>query len=1242
MNTGNSDTTKSFLNPENASGLTAIPDAPVRNVPGGTLAYRVFLHPDARASEQLVHAPIRRKFAESLQRLAIDGTNVRGKSLVGHNQKWKRVGLSGTNGSHFYLYYTTGNQVADFASLGTGDQRQAIFVRAIRHHDDHSLLEPGSVIDYQELCATDLAISLEDKPEASGCGLLLTRQQRDFATGSEPIRVGRGRPGAGKTVSLLATLLTRAQERVLYLTFSERLVQQVARQFDVLGNADTELVAMDFTTLLQGLLTQERGRLRMVDARRTFNEAATRIHSQAKYGGWRDNLGLAFNEIRANIVGRLLYSAEASFDEAFAASTSTKRQGRNRADREGLRALASDALSSNEEHLERIFGDLRATWAARDTVSAWGEEVPEEWRFDRIMVDEVQDMTQLEWGLIIDLCAAIAKSRSGRLPYLCIVGDEGQTVRPTAFDFGQLNGELGRRFGKTNVASNASLCTNIRSPKAIAEVVDRIDDLYLEVTKAARPAGNARDYAENTTIAHVFHALEEGEGVEEFLTRFFELPDPCVIALHNSNARLRVKNELRERIMTPDEVKGLEFQNVCVLDAGQFVQDEVYASATNAQLGTARMRQAIDALRVAVSRAVGSLVLLDLSPSPKAQQLSRSVLGCDGTSSLQDIVETLGGGESTIDARISDQLRLAEGQMEDNPARALGALERAKALFLQFDHAEPVEVGRHYIELASRFVWRSALDQPVLSDDHARRLRSLLHFDWWAVAADLQTCLNEAITWNSVQSDVCASRRLLQLVSALDNAPAWVGATLKLREQHFLKVVDAATSNPEYLGWFLFPDVEGVFKVLGSSNPGHRARGLRKQAWQTAAQAGDRDLAMSLMKLAADDTAANQASVHESVSDFRQAASQYEVAGEAEKQARCLRMLGQSGEALSILREKAPNDTTIGLIEAFRRMEDQLKSDAFVSLLMPPEKSALVRAVHRMVGQVPVSESPHQNSRPLQSGPTITGLLALHKELELAREGLAEERSALQAAQSAFERERSQHELLMGKQQDAVEKQKADLTRIETTLTRKQQNLESHEAELDRRETDYLTLQEEVVQLERRRAELIKQNDEARRHAESSIADAHRAEEAAAQRLAAVHAAIAEAESVLAERTARPSAPATEKQKPAPGVAPALRRLADSLGDRSPLNDEDRHRILCAAGSDHVLPSPKERQAFAHTLAAYIHCVQETGQSAVPLSVLGSHVNARKLGFSHLSALVRVFPRLLRLDTDAGMVVARF
>ena len=74
---------------------------------------------------------------------------------------------------------------------------------------------------------------------------------------------------------------------------------------------------------------------------------------------------------------------------------------------------------------------------------------------------------------------------------LLLAGDEAQTVRATDFEWAWLNDMLHSTIGQ---AQEFKLSVNLRSPRRIADVVNRVWDLYDYLHKQDRPSGTG--YAE--------------------------------------------------------------------------------------------------------------------------------------------------------------------------------------------------------------------------------------------------------------------------------------------------------------------------------------------------------------------------------------------------------------------------------------------------------------------------------------------------------------------------------------------------------------------------------------------------------------------------------------------------------------------------------------------------------------------------------------------------------------------------
>ena len=132
-----------------------------------------------------------------LQRLAVDASRLHYKATRGANRGWRRSRLGGNQGSHFYAWWIpkSGQPIKDSSGF-LGAPEGALFVRDIRHHDDHSPLSPQSFEDhYLPLTVRDLRRE-EYAPEP------WTQPQARFAAGRQPVRVLKGHPGSGKTTAL--------------------------------------------------------------------------------------------------------------------------------------------------------------------------------------------------------------------------------------------------------------------------------------------------------------------------------------------------------------------------------------------------------------------------------------------------------------------------------------------------------------------------------------------------------------------------------------------------------------------------------------------------------------------------------------------------------------------------------------------------------------------------------------------------------------------------------------------------------------------------------------------------------------------------------------------------------------------------------------------------------------------------------------------------------------------------------
>jgi hypothetical protein len=166
-----------------------------------------------------------KRAAHLLQRMAVDLARLHYKPTSGVNRGWRRSRLGGTAGSHFYAWWApSGAAPVRNTSFQAGPE--AVFLRDIRHHDDHAPLDAGSLSkDYLPMSVSDLRGD-EYAPEP------WTASQARFARSRGDARILKGHPGSGKTTALLHAADESQAERVLYLTFSADLAALARDYFD--------------------------------------------------------------------------------------------------------------------------------------------------------------------------------------------------------------------------------------------------------------------------------------------------------------------------------------------------------------------------------------------------------------------------------------------------------------------------------------------------------------------------------------------------------------------------------------------------------------------------------------------------------------------------------------------------------------------------------------------------------------------------------------------------------------------------------------------------------------------------------------------------------------------------------------------------------------------------------------------------------------------------------------------------
>jgi hypothetical protein len=577
------------------------------------------------------HDSIGKRVTFLLQRLAVDASRLHYKVTRGENRGWRRSRLGGNQGSHFYAWWAPkGAQPLKDAEGFSGAPEGAIILRDIRHHDDHAPLAPQSFDDHY------LPLTVRDLRGEEYAPAPWTQPQARFAAGRQMVRVLKGHPGSGKTTALWNAADSTGAERVLYVTYSRDLAALARGYFDRYCSAHKNFRVVTFPNLIRELLEVSTPAVSEQESRQRF---ARDVAPFARFlGAWSGSHTALYDELHAHLVGDALPLAIGRF----AASKQPRVPDESYRERR-IRFLGTPATASALEAAsrlerlesstlaERYFPELALAWQAAERLRAAAAKftpsgiAPALYAFDCMAVDECQDLTPIEAFVVAQLATLANRGRKGSVPLL-LAGDEAQTIRPTDFEWGWLSDLLHFQVG---TPAEYKLGANLRSPRRIAELVNRVWDLYSWIQKQERPSGTGyAEIADDATDQILYGTAVPGAELDALLVALSSREGLALISLEEA-VPAYVPEAVRPAVLTVSEAKGLDFHSVCVLDAGRHldrIMRERERVRADSDIEGLRKRLAIDQLRVALSRATERLLWLDLSPSDRIVRNSVSFL----------------------------------------------------------------------------------------------------------------------------------------------------------------------------------------------------------------------------------------------------------------------------------------------------------------------------------------------------------------------------------------------------------------------------------------------------------------------------------------------------------------------------------------------------------------------------------------------------------------------------------------
>ena len=454
--------------------------------------------------------------------------------------------------------------------------------------------------------------------------LQLTPAQQETLKAPYPVLI-QGQAGSGKSVVLahhLALHLHQDYEQGqpglqrLCVSYNKRLVEKAAEDVNAILQAAYGIETMTGVTrflayrdLLYELIPdaarrfEERHRVSWVRFRDAFCSNRT-LHVSPE---------LAWHAIRSFFKGACLPPSRPPL-------TLGDYEGRGRRFKELLEEqqirTLFDLAKRYEDWLatEGFWDDLDLAWYALKWLLE--NDGP---RYAEIYCDEAQDLTELDFAILIHLCNVQWEGSFPRIG-LIFAGDPLQTIHPSGFRWAMVKDRIfeavKRKHGVETSIGTSPLAENWRSDGAIVKLANEIQQLRRKYVDESIPCQLAKRDEENLPV---LAALSDTPPRWLFENVLAELPPSCGVIVREEVDKLELTKAgvPADRIYTVTEAKGLEF-DVAVL--WRFAEgDDQWWSLVRAETTKLSENQRIpvlyflNRLYVAVTRGIKAIFLLDLA-----------------------------------------------------------------------------------------------------------------------------------------------------------------------------------------------------------------------------------------------------------------------------------------------------------------------------------------------------------------------------------------------------------------------------------------------------------------------------------------------------------------------------------------------------------------------------------------------------------------------------------------------------
>jgi DNA helicase IV len=416
--------------------------------------------------------------------------------------------------------------------------------------------------------------------------LLLTQRQAEPLRADPPLLI-HGQAGSGKTTllchRLAASILRRRnqpQARFVFLSYNDKLVKQAL--------ADTQEILRD---VYDASGSFERACVEFVPfqdflKRYVPNPSRFEKDNYVPFGRFKEQYGifkrgnpaakrisaeLAWHGIRSILKGACVPPSRPPLSHEAYKGLAKKR-------RDFPQDMFDDIYRIGEWYQREVIQDKKLwddqdlAWTALSWVVSEKERNPEMLLYDEILCDEGQDLTEIEFRLLIALCKQpMAGGQEGL--QLVFAGDPLQTINPTGFRWSIIRSEVYRVQDRP--VSLHELQENFRSDKRIVAFANRIQLIRSRYMGQHLPDQEAFEKDGDTPLVVIADTEDEISIIRDKLSEL--LPESAVIVWPEETdevAQLCQKEKALSRVdrqldlYSISEAKGLEFRLVVLYKFG--------------------------------------------------------------------------------------------------------------------------------------------------------------------------------------------------------------------------------------------------------------------------------------------------------------------------------------------------------------------------------------------------------------------------------------------------------------------------------------------------------------------------------------------------------------------------------------------------------------------------------------------------------------------------------------------------